>query len=178
MNWTELLKSEAEATYAASFGLIDMLEDGDLPWKPETGDNWMTLAQLLMHMTTACGWCCRAFVTGDWGMPEGEMDGEKQAEMSDEATLPLAETMPVARTVAQVRVLLEKDREVALAMIEQAGEETLTTKLTAAPWEPSSEVLLGKRLLGMVAHLAQHKGQLFYYLKLMGRDVNTINLWG
>jgi hypothetical protein len=30
----------------------------------------------------------------------------------------------------------------------------------------------------MVGHLNQHKGQLFYYLKLQGKDVNTMHLWG
>jgi hypothetical protein len=30
----------------------------------------------------------------------------------------------------------------------------------------------------MIRHLAQHKGQLFYYLKLMGRDVDSSDLWG
>jgi len=29
----------------------------------------------------------------------------------------------------------------------------------------------------MIAHLVQHKGQLFYYLKLMGKDVSTADLW-
>jgi hypothetical protein len=30
----------------------------------------------------------------------------------------------------------------------------------------------------MVEHLAQHKGQLFYYFKLQGKPVNTGHLWG
>jgi hypothetical protein len=30
----------------------------------------------------------------------------------------------------------------------------------------------------MVDHLASHKSQLFYYLKLMGRPVHTGSLWG
>jgi hypothetical protein len=30
----------------------------------------------------------------------------------------------------------------------------------------------------MIQHLAQHKGQLFYYLKLQGKPVNTAHLWG
>jgi len=30
----------------------------------------------------------------------------------------------------------------------------------------------------MVAHLEMHKSQLYYYLKLLGRDVNTSHLWG
>jgi len=29
-----------------------------------------------------------------------------------------------------------------------------------------------------VNHLLSHKGQLFYYLKLQGREVNTMHLWG
>jgi len=34
------------------------------------------------------------------------------------------------------------------------------------------------RLHEMVNHLNQHKGQLFYYLKLQGKAVNTMHLWG
>ncbi len=30
----------------------------------------------------------------------------------------------------------------------------------------------------MIEHLKQHKGQLFYYLKLQGKPVNTSDLWG
>jgi hypothetical protein len=39
-------------------------------------------------------------------------------------------------------------------------------------------MILGQRLLQMVAHLAQHKAQLFYYLKLQGKPVHTGHLWG
>jgi hypothetical protein len=37
---------------------------------------------------------------------------------------------------------------------------------------------LPQHLSFMIDHLAQHKGQLYYYLKLMGRDVGTGDLWG
>jgi hypothetical protein len=37
---------------------------------------------------------------------------------------------------------------------------------------------LSQQLLRMIAHLAPHKGQLFYYLKLVGKDVKTGDLWG
>ena len=40
------------------------------------------------------------------------------------------------------------------------------------------EMCLFQRPLRMIAHLAQHKGQLFYYLKLMGKDVKTSDLRG
>jgi len=37
---------------------------------------------------------------------------------------------------------------------------------------------LGHRLLGMVGHLELHKAQLFYYLKLQGKPVNTMHMYG
>ena len=46
-----------------------------------------------------------------------------------------------------------------------------------APWNPQP-VQLGQQLLGMVNHLNQHKGQLFYYLKLQGKPVNTMHYYG
>jgi hypothetical protein len=39
-------------------------------------------------------------------------------------------------------------------------------------------MILGRRLLQMVDHLKAHKGQLFYYLKLQGKPVNTHDYWG
>jgi uncharacterized damage-inducible protein DinB len=49
--------------------------------------------------------------------------------------------------------------------------------MICAPWG-GPECTLFQHLLHMVDHLAQHKGQLFYYMKLMGKDVNTSDLWG
>ncbi|MBZ5572905.1 MAG: hypothetical protein LAO09_13620 [Acidobacteriia bacterium] len=51
------------------------------------------------------------------------------------------------------------------------------TKIFVAPWG-GCEVSLFQHLLQMIAHLNQHKGQLFYYHKLIGKDVNTRDLWG
>jgi len=65
---------------------------------------------------------------------------------------------------------------VALRCIAQAGEDALLTRRAVAPWG-GPEATLFEHLLHMIAHLAQHKGQLYYYLKLMGRDVNTADLW-
>jgi len=38
-------------------------------------------------------------------------------------------------------------------------------------------MVLGLRLLQMIEHLKMHKSQLFYYLKLQGLPVNTMDLW-
>ena len=96
MNWTELLTSQIEETYATTDNLMAMLEDEDLGWKPPTGDNWMTNGQLLMHLTNACGMCCKGFATGDWGLPAGETLDDMPAE----AMMAPAESMPTAASVA------------------------------------------------------------------------------
>ena len=174
MNWTELLKTRMAVSYAVTDGLLEMLSDEDLNWKPATGANWMTTGQLLMHLTTACGFCCRGFVTGEWGLPE-DMD---PAEMSGEDCLPPAEALPTLESVVEARRLLAEDKTLGLAMVDKAGEDALENSMSAAPWHPEEEKSLGCHLLNMISHLDSHKGQLFYYLKLMGREVNTQHLWG
>lgn len=173
MTWTELLTSQTRLTYAATEGLIDLVDDTMLDWKPATGDNWMTTGQLLLHLTTACGFCFRGFLTGDWTLPEGYEAPETE---EGEMLLP-AEKLPTAEGVTQVKELLAADKRLALAAIEEAGETRLAGDTVKAPWE-AEERLLGEQFLFMVQHLAQHKGQLFYYLKLQGKPVSTLHLWG
>ena len=169
MKWTDLLQGEIEAAYGSTIGLIKLVEEDELGWKPPTGKNWMTTAQLLKHLTCACGACMKGFVTGDWGMPE---------EMSEEEMLPPAEKLPASDSVEQALAELEADRVVALEMTERAGEEELENRMVEAPWAPGLELPLGQHLHQMVGHLMQHKAQLFYYLKLMGKDVDTHTLYG
>ncbi|MBN2443156.1 MAG: hypothetical protein JXJ04_17480 [Spirochaetales bacterium] len=57
------------------------------------------------------------------------------------------------------------------------SEDDPTNKPAAAPRD-SKKLILGYRLLQMVDHLKQHKSQLFSYLKLQGKPVNTGDLWG
>jgi uncharacterized damage-inducible protein DinB len=170
MNWTELIKSEIGTTYQVTQALIDLVDADALDWKPATGSNWMTVGQLLHHLTEACGTAVRGFVTGDWGMPPAE-------EMAEEDLLPPAEKLPAIANVAEAKRLLAEDKKLALSMLAQCSEEQLATKQVTAPWNPSP-MILGYRLLQMVAHLDRHKGQLFYYLKLQGKPVHTGHLWG
>lgn len=170
MNWTQLLKDEAESTYAATLKLLDKVDPDCLAWKPQTGNNWMATSQLLMHLTEACGAACKAFVTGDWGLPPG-------VKMED-MPLPPAEKLPTIGSVAEAKKLLLEDKAVALQSIDQAGEHDLANRKMAAPWAPGIEYVLGRHLLQMIQHLGVHKSQLFYYLKLQGKTVNTTDLWG
>jgi len=173
MSWKELVKREMVSNYKITQNLLDLVKDEDLTWKPATGTNWMTTAQLLMHLTNACGSPIKGFVTGDWGMPEG-MDIK---DLAPEDMLPPAEKLPTIGSVAETKDLLKQDEKLAFEILEKCSDEDLRNKPAPSPWD-STPMILGHRLLEMVDHLRQHKGQLFYYLKLQGKPVNTGHLYG
>ncbi len=174
MNWTQLLMTEIEDTYRTTACLLAKVDPDGLDWKPATGSNWMTVGQLLKHISEGCGAGCRAFVTGDWGLPPGV----KIEDLPPEEMLPPAEKLPSVGSVSEAIRLLSEDKAVAVQTVEQAGEDDLANKQLAAPWAPGAEYALGRQLLQMVQHLDRHKSQLFYYLKLQGKPVNTGDLWG
>lgn len=170
MTLTDVLLAEAEANYAIAEALFRRVSDDQLSWTPRGGRNWMTVGQLLMHCASyGCGKAVRGFVTGDWG---AEVE-----DPTDENHVPPAQALPSVTSVAEALELLDLDRQLALRSIRAAGEEDLLEDPVAAPWG-GPEMPLFQQILRMIAHLAQHKGQLFYYLKLMGRDVDTSDLWG
>ena len=173
MNWTELINDEIETTYQITNNLLDLVDDDKLDWAPAAENNWMTTGQLLKHITTSCGACFKGFVTGDWGLPEGvDINNLPLDEM-----LPPAEKMSTIGSVKEAIELLEEDKKVALDILGKCSEDTLANKTATAPWDPV-EKILGYQLFQMVGHLASHKAQLFYYLKLQGKSVNTQTLWG
>ncbi len=172
MTWIELLKAQAEAAYASTNGLLNLVSDDELAWKPKTGENWMTMGQLICHLTDACGAACKAFVTQEWDMPKGV----DPSDLPPSEMLPPADAMPSIDSVTEAKQLLAEDRRITLAMIDEAGDADLSNRPANAPWDPR-ELPLGQRLLQMIGHLELHKAQLFYYLKLQGKPVNTAHLW-
>jgi hypothetical protein len=173
MSWHGLLEREIEYTYKVTVGLIDLVDNDKLEWKPETGSNWMTTGQLLKHISESCGMAFKGFVAGDWGLP----DGVDLSEMSPEDMMPAAEKLPTLGSVAEAKELLAADKVTAKEMLGRCTDEELSTEPAPAPWDPS-KTILGHRLLQMIEHLKIHSAQLFYYLKLQGKPVNTHNLWG
>jgi len=173
MNWTDLLTAELEYLYRGTDALFAVADDAALDWKPATGENWMTMGQVMMHTATSNGPGFHGFVTGDWGMP----DGMSLDDMEPEEMLPPAEKMATVESVAHARELLAKDREQALAVLRSVDEADLAQREIAAPWNPGETFALGRHLLHSLRHSLQHKGQLFYYLKLQGKPVNTGHLW-
>jgi uncharacterized damage-inducible protein DinB len=174
MTLRQVLLEEAEATYSIAERLFRRVADEELAWTPATGGNWMSIGQLLMHCASfSCGKAIQGFVEGDWGLPE---DSGIDA-LKSEDHVPPAAALPSVVSLEQALELLARDRRLAASCIEAAAEGNLLDRSVAAPWG-GPEVSLFQHLLHMVAHLAQHKGQLFYYLKLMGKDVDTGDLWG
>jgi uncharacterized damage-inducible protein DinB len=170
MTLTQVLLAEAQETYAIAERLFRRVSDDELPWAPTAGKNWMTVGQLLMHCASfGCGKAIQGFVTGDWG------PGIEDATAQDH--VPQPDALPRVKTVAEGLALLAADRRLAMDCVLAAGEANLLERRLAAPWG-GPEMSLFQQLLRMIAHLAQHKGQLFYYLKLMGKDVKTDDLWG
>jgi hypothetical protein len=174
MSWTELLRRELDSTYKITDNLIAMVDDDALDWKPSTENNWMTTGQVLRHIVESCGLAFKGFVAGDWSMPEGV----DMSDLEPDEMLPPAEKLPTVGSVAEARKMLADDKKLALEMLGKCSEEDLQTRDAPAPWDPSDKMILGHRLLEMVSHVDHHKMQLFLYLKLQGKPVNTGHLWG
>ena len=156
MNWETILIEQVKDAYRAAEGLLELVEDEQLSWKPESGENWMALGQLLNHMADACGLMFKAFINGEWEFEEG---------------------LGAVETVAEGKDKLAADKALALELLGNLSDDDLTTRMVQAPWE-SEPRPLGYSLSRMVSHLDVHKSQLFYYLKLMGKNVNTAHMWG
>jgi len=170
----QVLLEETEKTYRVTENLFRKVENSELNWKPTMGKNWMTIGQLLMHCANdAYGKAVKGFINGDWGPAPTEKPDDQDAEHS----LPMAEDLPFVDHVEQAIKILEDDKALAIRSINEVEEPDLLSKRIIAPWG-TLEMSLFQQLLNMLAHLSQHKGQLFYYLKLMGKDVGTADLWG
>jgi hypothetical protein len=171
MTLTDILLNEAKTTYKITEELFHLVSDNELSWTPPTGKNWMTVGQLMMHCASfGCGKAIQGFVKGDWG-------GTKIEDLSKENHVPPPSELPCVESVEQAFKLLSVDKKLALKCIAEVDETKLLDKTFVAPWG-GPELPLFQHLLHMIAHLNQHKGQLFYYLKLMGKNVNTNDLWG
>jgi len=167
MDVADLLRRQAEDAYRATDGMMAMVKDDELGWRPAGDALWMTMGELLHHLPEACGACARAFMTGDWSplMAPGGAEGGGPPPMKS------------ASSVAGARAALAADRAAFLETIAAAGGEALAARMTTAPWNPV-ERPLGFQMEECIQHLLSHKSQLFYYLKMLGRPVHTGHLWG
>ncbi|MCP4724756.1 MAG: DinB family protein [bacterium] len=173
MNWKDMITDSINYNYEVTGDLFDLIDEDKLDWKPSETNNWMTMGQLLKHLSEGTGSAFKGFVTGDWGIP----DGVNMEDMKPEEMLRPAEKLPSAESLSEAKEILDDDKKLALEMLEKCSEERLDTEAAPAPWDPD-EMILGRRLMQMILHQTSHRHQLFYYLKLMGKPVNTGHLWG
>ena len=174
MTLKEVLVNEAATVYSITEKLFAQVSSKELLWTPSTGKNWMTIGQLMMHCANyGCGKAIQGFVRGDWGLPEGT----KMEDLNEENHIPVQSELPGVQSVEEAFNLLENDKKLALNCIREVDETKLLNDIFVAPWG-GPKFTLFQHLLHMIAHLVQHKGQLFYYLKLKGKNVNTSDLWG
>ncbi len=175
MSMATLLRKQTEDVYKATHGLMGLVDDAALDWKPATGSNWMTTGQLLKHLEMACGLCAVCFEDGDWSrMAAFEMD---ESQRDPETGLYPAEALPSTSSAAASQAALLSDKALILGAIDKAGEDRLSNEMGNAPWNPEPRSL-GYNLLECLLHIGIHKAQLFYYLKLQGKPVHTGNMWG
>jgi len=156
MDWKTILIEQVKGAYRAAEGLLELVQDEQLSWKPESGENWMTLGQLIRHLDDSCGVMFKGFVSGEWGFAEG---------------------LPPVESIAEGKTRLAADHRLAIEALEGLTDDELCNRMVKAPWG-KTEQPLGLHLSQMVSHLDSHKCQLFYYLKLQGEPVNTAHLWG
>jgi len=160
------LISYMEDVHRPSLAMIKMVPKDKLNWKPK-GKNFMTLGQMICHLSDGPGPGMRGFITGDWGaepMPEGE----------GESMLPPAEKMPTC-TVEEAVQRLEESHASAKKLLSTLSEEDFKSRIVSAPWGAKGP--LWRMLLEMVEHQINHKCQLFMYLKLLGLPVHTGTLY-
>lgn len=174
MKLKDILTAEAENTYSTTEKLFRHVSDAELGWSPPLGKNWMTTGQLLMHCAGfGCGKAVKGFLKDDWGLP----DGPSMDDLSSVDHNPPPSVLPCVVSVQQALDLLAEDKELALCCIAEADESKFLGAAFTAPWG-GPELCLFQHLQLMIDHLNQHKGQLFYYLKMMGKNVSTPDLWG
>jgi hypothetical protein len=157
MKWAAFLKQEIENDRKATLALLDKVNDGDLAWRPSTGQNWMTMGQLLKHLTFGCGFGIRAFVTDDWTLP----DGRKIEDIPAEEQMPTAEMLPSITSVDEAKRLFAEDIKLAIEMIDKAGEEDLQLRAVTAPWSPKVKESLGWMVHEMIQHCTSTKASCF-----------------
>ena len=149
--------------------LIKIAPADKIDWKPMEG-NFLTLGQVLDHLTADFGSGIKAFITGDWGVeltPEGEFPPEMQG-------LPPAEKFPCCDPETALKKL-DESYKIAKEALKKLSEEEFRNKIVKAPWGEKGP--MWAMLLSLLEHQINHKYQLFFYLKMLGLPVNTYTLY-
>jgi uncharacterized damage-inducible protein DinB len=151
----------AMQAYQPALTMIGMAPADKLDWRP--APNFMSLGQLICHLSDGLGEGLRFLITGNWPTMEEMAEGMR------------LENLP-ACTVAEARAKLEKDQATLREVLAGLSAEDFAQKVVTVPWGVQGK--LEKMALHFREHFTNHKQQLFTYLKLLGLPVDTTTLYG
>jgi hypothetical protein len=147
-------------SYRPAESMIRMVPADKLDWKP--GPNFMSLGQLLSHLSGGLGSDLQVLITGKWPTPE---------EMGESMKL---ENLPSC-TVEEALKRLEADKTKLREVISGLTQKDFANKMVSVPWGWQSK--MERMAFSFHEHFTNHKMQLFTYLKLLGLPVNTQTLY-
>ena len=150
----------AESIYRPSAKLISLAPANKLDWKPGKG-NYMTLGQLLHHLAMCPGALVAAVNNA---FPPAEAFQKFVEEDLKNTKGPDVAGRELSRGWDEARATLSR-----------VSDADFLGKTVAVPWGPPTP--LWRTCLEMADHWANHKYQLFFYLKLLGLPVNTMTLY-
>jgi hypothetical protein len=151
----------AMQAYQPALKMIGMVPADKLGWRP--APNFMSLGQLICHLSDGLGEGLRWLTTGNWPTMEEMAEGMK------------LENLPTC-TVAEARAKLEKDQTTLREVLAGISPEDFAQRVVTVPWGAGGK--LEKMALYFREHFTNHKQQLFTYLKLLGLPVDTSTLYG
>jgi len=138
--------------------MLKMVPADKLEWKP--GPSFMTMGQLVCHLSDGIGTELRMAFTNSWPKPEEMTEAMKQ--------------MPSCG-IDEALARLENDKKTLRELLDGVSEQDFATKMVEVPWGWKST--MEKMALDFREHFTNHKMQLFTYLKLLGLPVNTETLY-
>jgi len=147
-------------SYKPAESLLRLVPADKLDWKP--GSTFMSLGQLICHLSGGIGSDLRVLITGGW--PSGE-EMEKAMKL---------ENMP-ACGIEEALGKLERDKTTLREVLSGITEKDFANKVVSVPWGWQSK--MERMALDFLQHFVNHKMQLFTYLKLLGLPVNTSTLY-
>lgn len=145
-------------SYKPAETMLKMVPTDKLDWKP--GPTFMTMGQLMYHLSQGIGTELRMLINNSWPKPEEMTEAMKQ--------------MPIC-SVQEALANLEKDKSTLRHVLAGVTEEDFASKILSVPWGWKAN--MEKMALDFREHFVNHKMQLFTYLKLLGFPVNTETLY-
>jgi len=147
--------------YRPAETLIKMVPADKLEWRPKP--NFMSLGQLICHLSDGMGAELRCLYTGQWPFTPEQMEAGMKLE-----------NIPSC-TVEDALNKLEKDKATLREFLASISEEDFTHKEVSAPWGMQGK--MERMAISFREHFTNHKMQVFTYLKLLGFPVDTGTLY-